>query len=232
MKKKALIFTMPVILALCVNSGLFGQQKQGELSIEESFLQEPIEIQIIREQGASSGREPKMLALEFIEEYMSGGGTTSTALNDILQDLSLQGTLNKERVAGGNDFADVRWTAAEKLGDVSGEQAVHILRRLVLNETEPAVAVSAIQSLTKLQAYDETTEQCVNICFRKFDTLRPDDRLALTVLDYYAAAPSPKPRYMGETINAVRVSAKYQKPVRDRAASLLKTLFGRKSNKQ
>ena len=229
MKNKTLVGTMLVFLALWVNAGLLGQQKQGEMSIEESFLQEPIEVQIIREQGASSGREPKMLALEFIEEYMGGGGAASPALNEILQDLSLQGTLNKERIAGGNDFADVRWTAAEKLGDLSGEQAVHILRQLVLNENEPAVAVAAIQSLTKLKAYDETTEQCVNICFRKFDTLRPDDRLALTVIDYYAGAPSPKPRYMGETINAVRISAKYQKPVRDRAASLLKNLFGRKS---
>ena len=218
---------MLVFLAFCVNIGLFGQQKQGELSIEESFLQQPIEIQIIREQGGASGREPKMLALEFIEEYMNGGNQ-NPALNEILQDLSLQGTLNKERIAGGNDFADVRWTAAEKLGEISGEEAVKILRRVVLNENEPAVAVSAIHSLAKLQAYDETTEQCVNICFRKFDTLRPDDRLALAVIEYYSVAPSPKPRYMGETINAVRVSAKYQKPVRDRASSLLKTLFGRK----
>jgi hypothetical protein len=228
MKMKAPVFTMLVVLALCVHSGLFGQQKPGELSIEESFLQEPIEIQIIREQGESSGRESKMLALEFIEEYMNGGGTASVALNEILQDLSLQGTLNKERIDGGNDFADVRWTAAERLGSLSGEQVIHILRRLVLNEKEPAVAVSAIQSLTKLQAYDETTEQCVNICFKRFDTLLPDDRLALAVLEYYAAAPSPKPRYMGQTISSVRVSAKYQKPVRERASSLLKILFGRK----
>ena len=219
---------MLIALVPCVQGGLFGQQKQSELSIEESFLQEPIEVQIIREQSKSAGREPKIFALEFIEEYMSGGGAKSTALNEILQDLSLQGTLNRERIAGGNDFADVRWTAAEKLGNISGEQAVHILRQIVINENEPAVAVSAIQSLTKLQAYDETTEQCVNICFRKFDTLRPDDRLALTVLDYYEGAPSPKPRYMGETISSVRISAKYQKPVRDRANSLLKTLFGRK----
>jgi hypothetical protein len=224
--KKAVVLSAVALLGVCSASRLAAQQVQKELSIEESFLQEPIEIQIIREQGEASDRESKLLALEFIKDYLDGGNRTA-AVREILRGLSLQGTLRRERTDGrlSNDYPEVRWLAAEYLSEFPRDEAGPILRTIVLNDEEPAVAVVAVRSLKKVQSYDEDTTHSIEKSFRKFDAVRPDDQLALAILEYYAEAPDPKPRFMTETINHIRRSPFYQRNVRDKAQRLIKDLM-------
>ncbi|MDR2602254.1 MAG: HEAT repeat domain-containing protein [Spirochaetaceae bacterium] len=226
-KKQILI---AFLLASCFSPLIFAQQEQKELSIEESFLQEPIQIQIIREQSESIDRSGKIFALDLIKEYLDSGNK-SAAILSVLRRLSLEGTLNRERIEGrvGNNYIDVRWRAAEYLGEFTPEESGNYLRDIILNEEEPSVIISAINSITKLGIYDEFTMLAIEKAFRRIDAIRPDDRLALSVLEYYKK-PEKKSRFMLETINYIRQSPNYQKSVRLQAENLIKIFMSQNIN--
>ncbi|MDR0550833.1 MAG: hypothetical protein LBG72_02310 [Spirochaetaceae bacterium] len=226
MKKTAAVFIVPLFFAAGI-APLFAQQKQQETSVEQSYLDESIELRIIRRVAESESRESKLQALDFIHDYL-GAGNSDTAIVGILTSLSRQGTMNKERLLGspiGNDYPDVRWRATEYLGLLPKGVVEDSLRYILLNEEEPEVAVAAVNSLAKVGSYDTDTVIAIEKSFRKFDAGRPSERLAIAVLDYYEAAPSPKPRYMADTIDYVRSSPNYDYRIRAKADKLLKELI-------
>ena len=65
-----------------------------EMSVEESYLQESIENMIIREQSVATGRDMKLVALEYIGEAI-GRGNTSDDVRNALEYLALEGLTNQ-----------------------------------------------------------------------------------------------------------------------------------------
>jgi hypothetical protein len=226
---------------------LFAQMEDVP-SVEESYLDEHIELRIMSEGSKAIGRSQKLEALDFIEAYLEAGNVSPDAqkvLLGILINLSLQGTLHKERVngvPGGNSYPDVRWRAITYLGEIP--KSVYLssppprvkeaaapasivnnewmLQFILLNEEEPEAAIAAVTSLKKIGSYENNSIIALEKSFRKFDAGQPNNRLALAVIDYYDAAPAPKPRSMAETIDYIRGSPNYDYRVRARADKIIK----------
>ncbi|MDR2521598.1 MAG: HEAT repeat domain-containing protein [Spirochaetaceae bacterium] len=195
-----------------------------EMSVEDSFLQESVEIQIIRETASSNDRETKLQALDFIKKQLDAGVKTQE-IREILRDLAGEGTYRQERVDGrlANRYTDVRIRAAEYLGSFPKEQAAPILGEIIRNEKESSVITEAIYSLAKTKAYDALSQQTVEKYFREFHNRKaPDNRLAAAVLNYYAGIPNPKPDYVWQTVRDIASrNSNYALNVRNLANNLL-----------
>jgi hypothetical protein len=180
---------------------LFAQEK----SVEDSFLEETMGLQVIRETSKSIDRETKLQALDFIKTQLDGGNK-SPEIREVLRDLAGQGSYRQERVDGriANLFTEVRLRATEYLGEYSKEESAPILRDIIKVEAEPSVITQAVQSLEKSEAYDDITMQTVEKYFRHFHIRKPPDaRLAAAVLSYYNSAPEPKPDYIWQTVRDI-----------------------------
>ena len=63
--------TTLIIAALIVIPAVTGQsdKSNSEMSVEEAYLQEAIEMMIIRETSRADSREQKLIALDYRERY-------------------------------------------------------------------------------------------------------------------------------------------------------------------
>ncbi|GHT66006.1 hypothetical protein FACS1894110_08960 [Spirochaetia bacterium] len=227
--------TLKRLSALCVVfiiavSIVIGQ----EMSVEDSYLRESVEILIIREQSRTGSREQKMAALRFIGDAINRGNTGGD-IRSALEYLALEGIVNQTRENGKliNNFPDVRKQAITYLGDLGTAEAKNTLIKVLLADPEPIVLQEAVKSLTKTGLNDnEESVAAIALLVSRFDVLNPDNLLALSAVDAFEkfAAANNGIRDPNVVRALIRISeGRYFKPVQERAKQVLADLrkYGR-----
>jgi len=227
-------FSILIAAAVIFVSTATAQNQRREMSVEESYLQESIEIMIIRETARAYSREQKLIALEYIKDAIERGNTNDE-IRQTLEFLSREGRMNQARENGRlvNNFPDVRRQAARYLGQMGTEEARKSLLEICSFENEPMVLQEAIKSLGDIGT-NENNETVAHIAWvmTRFNNLNPDNLMALATIDAFE-----KIARKNEGLNspeAVRVlvlisEGQYITPVKERARQLLAELrtYGR-----
>jgi HEAT repeat protein len=220
-----------LILAAIISVSAVVAQTNPEMTVEESYLQESIELMIIRETARASSREQKFIALEYIGDAIDRG-SRSDDIRQTLDFLSREGrrsiAMENGRVV--NNFPDVRRQSAKYLGQLGTEEAKKSLLDICQFENEPMVLQEAIKSLGDIGNNDNNeTVVIIAWAFSKFDNLNPDNLMAIATIDAFE-----KIARENNGINspeAIRTLSRiseghYITPVKDRARQLLADLRG------
>ncbi|MCL2209682.1 MAG: HEAT repeat domain-containing protein [Treponema sp.] len=226
LRRFLVLLTVSVILISNVPA-----QSNPSMTIEESYLQESIELMIIRETARASSREQKFIALEYISDAINRGNK-SDDIRLTLDFLSREGrrSVARENNRVVNNFPDVRRQSARYLGQLGTEEARRSLLDICQFENEPMVLQEAIKSLGDIGS-NENNETVVIIswAFSKFDNLNPDNLMAIATIDAFEKIAQRNNGISSpEAIRTlVRISeGHYITPVKDRAKSLLAELRG------
>lgn len=224
---------------MCIVAGFaFSQEKEEELSVEESYLQESMEVMVIREQTRADSRDMKLVALDFIKDAIDGGRANEEVTRS-LEYLALEGTVNRTRDGGlgrlTNNYPDVRTKAVAYLGELGTEEAKNAVVRVLLADNEPMVLTEAVKALGKF-SHEDNTEVVAAISWivTRFDVLNPDNALALAALEAFEnlAAANGGLRDPVAVRTVMRIAeGTYIRPVRVRALSVLRNLKDGGSNK-
>ena len=222
-------FLFLVVVFAILPMMLMGQSQ--DMTVEESYLQESVEIMIIREQSRAENRDMKMVALEYIGDVI-GRGNKGEEVHAALEFLSLEGVLNITRENGRvmNNYPDVRAKAATYLGQLGSTEARDTLVKMVSVDNEPMVLTEAIKSLATIGINDNNdTVNAILWTFNRFDHLRPDNLLALSTIEAFeklsASAGGIKDPAVIQTLARIAESGNYIRPVRIRARLLLDDLL-------
>ena len=200
-----------------------------EMSVEQSYLQESVELMIIREQSRAESRDMKLVALEYIGDAI-GRGNKGEEIRAALEYLSLEGILNKTRENGRlvNNYPDVRTKAATYLGEVGTPEAKDTLIKLVLADNESMVITEAIKSLAKIGLNDnEETVNAISWIVTRYDVLNPDNLLALSAIEAYEKIAEANGGIKDPSAirTLIRIAeGPYIRPVQDRAKEALMEL--------
>ncbi|MDR1100075.1 MAG: HEAT repeat domain-containing protein [Treponema sp.] len=231
------LFSAFCAAALFTVSMAMGQNSNAnqEMSVEESYLQESVELMVIRETSRADSRDQKLVALEYIGDAINRGNT-GEEVRAALEYLSMEGVMNKARENGRlvNNYPDVRRKAAEYLGDLGTPEAKNTLLKIVVADPEPMVLQEAVKSLAKIGLNDnEETVNAIAWIVTRFDVLNPDNLLALSAVDAFEKIAAKNSGIKDP--NAIRILIRiiegpYIKPVQDRARQVLMEL--RKYNAQ
>ena len=219
-----------LVLVIAITIPLMSFAQGRELTVEESYLQETIELMIIREQARTDSRDSKMVALEFIGDALSRGNR-SDELRQTLEFLSLEGVLNMTRENGRvvNNFPDVRKEAAHYLGQLGTPEAQETLLRMVNIYNEPMVLTEAIRSLGVMgNIADENVTSAIAWTVNRFHFNNPDNFLALSALDAFERIAAANNGILSDR-SALEVifriaEGPYIRPVQEKARMLLNTL--------
>lgn len=162
-----------------------GAQDGADQTIEELFLGQQIELQIMRSQANSNDRDVKLLALDNIRT-MAESGSVPDGVYDILNTLALEGTGRQVREGNVlvNNFPLVRMEAAEVLGDIGGERAVNSLIDILRNDPEPVVLAEAAFSLGEIGINDNNVVSgfLVQTLLVENASPTPDNNLAFAII--------------------------------------------------
>jgi len=225
-------FSILIITAVIIVSTAAAQSNstaKREMSVEESYLQESIEMMIIRETARAYTREQKMIALEYINDALDRG-STNDEIRQTLEFLSREGRMNMARENGRlmNNFPEVRRQSAKYLGKMGTEEARKSLLEICTFENEPMVLQEAIKSLGDIGTNDnnETVTHIAWIMSR-FNSTNPDNLMALATIDAFEkiarknngiSAPE-----VPRVLNLI-AEGQYVTPVKERARQLLAEL--------
>jgi len=222
-------FCIFVITAVIIVSTAAAQPAKKEMSVEETYLQESIELMIIRETARAHSREQKLIALEYIADAIDRGNT-SDDIRQTLEYLSKEGRMIQARENGRlvNNFPDVRRQAAKYLGQLGTEEAQRSLLDICQYENEPMVIQEAIKSLGDIGT-NENNETVAHIAwiFMRFDHTNPDNIMAIATIDAFERiARANDGLNSPEAIRVLgRISeGQYMNPVKERARMLLAEL--------
>jgi hypothetical protein len=226
--RRLMCFITLVVMAV---AGLAGQDSRSGrgISQEESYLQESIDMMMIREQSRSASREVQELALVNIEAALERG-TRNDEIRIALETLSLEGIVNRTMENGVivNNFPGVRSKAARCLGIMGGSQAQTILMRMLGAETQTQVLAEVVNALMVVGLnQNNATVALITNRLNHFDVTFPDNLLALAALGAYERFASQNNwRLDADTEDLlVRISnGRYQSTVRARARDLLAKL--------
>jgi len=225
-------FSILIIAALIAVPSVMGQQSSNsgsnsEMSVEEAYLQEAIEMMIIRETSRTDSREQKLIALEYIASALERG-STNDEIRTTLEFLSLEGTQNQVRERGRlmNDYPEVRRQAARHLGTLGTPEAKAALIRICTAEAEPMVLQEAVKSLGAIGTNDndDSVAAIVWIANRFNYYTAPDNLLALAAVDslHKIAQRNNGIRDPGAIQLLIRIAeGSYAPPVRERARQAL-----------
>ena len=200
-----------------------------EMSVEQSYLQESVELMIIREQSRAESRDMKLVALEYIGDAINRGNT-GDEIRSALEYLAMEGVVNKTRENGRliNNYTDVRTKAATYLGSLGTVEAKDTLIKMVLADNEPMVLTEAIKSLSKIGINDnDETANAISWIVTRYDVLNPDNLLALSALDAFEklASSGNGIRDPSTIRTIIRIAeGPYIRPVQERAREVLMTL--------
>lgn len=181
-------FSILILAVTAVTVTAAAQSNSGrEMTVEQSYLQESIEIMIIRETARASTREQKLISLEYIGDAIERGNT-SDEIRQTLDFLSSEGRRNIARESGRivNNFPDVRRQATRYLGQIGTEEARQSLISILQNENEPMVLQEAIKALGDIGT-NENNETVAQIAWvmRRYDSLNPDNIMAVATIDAF-----------------------------------------------
>ncbi len=179
-----------VLVLLILSSGFAFAQSDGDRpsTIEDVFLRQQIELQILASQARSTERENKLVALETVRKmYESGDLQASPETFAIIELLATEGTSNQVRQSGRviNNYPVVRKEAAALLGDVGGPRAQSVLLVMVREDPEPMVLAEAVYALGKIgpqENADMVANHIVYTLTRENAKISPDNNLALATL--------------------------------------------------
>jgi HEAT repeat protein len=232
LKRLSVLMVMAVIAVVAVSAqtGTTTTTKsEKEMTVEQSYLQETVELMIIRETARSETRDQKFIALGYIKDALDRG-STNDEIRQTLEFLSREGrmTVSRENGRVTNNFPDVRRQAAKYLGQMGTEEAQKSLMEITRFENEPMVLQEAIKSLGDI-GLNENNETITHIAWiaRKFDNLYPDNLLAIATIDAFEKL-SKKSNGL-DSPEAIQVLARisegnYVTPVKERARQLLADL--------
>jgi HEAT repeat protein len=143
-----------ILFCLIISIGYTQEEEAVEdLTIEELYLSQDIELQIIRSQALSNDRAMKMLAIQTIRSMMQEGSLENNpGIFTVLSSLSFEGTNRQVREAGSivNNYPMVRKEAANILGEVGGDRARGILMNILEVDPETMVLSEAVYALGKI----------------------------------------------------------------------------------
>jgi HEAT repeat protein len=200
-----------------------------EMSVEESYLQQSVELMIIREQSRAESRDMKLVALEYIGDAIDRGNT-GEEVRSALEFLGLEGILNKTLENGRivNNYPDVRAKAAAYLGELGTQEAKNTLVRMCLADNEPMVITEAVKSLAKIGINDNgETVGAITMVVKRYNALEADNLLALSAIEAYEKLAESSGKIDAEairTLGAIADNGKYMKQVQHRALQALDTL--------
>ena len=232
--------TLVVILALTVVAGgwVFAQSSDDNdrpATIEELYLSQEIEIQIISSQARSNDRDSKLLAIETVRKlYDSGDLRITPELFTVIESLATEGTSREVRSGGRvvNYFPVVRKEAAALLGDIGGQGASNVLLEMVREDPEPMVLAEAIYAVGKIGLNEDNrvTDHLVFVLTRENAKPAPDNNLALSTLLSLQKLVDQGVTLDTDTIGLIidiSTNYRYITIVRDRARDVLAGLTGR-----
>jgi hypothetical protein len=227
--KRILAALMLVMLAGAYSA--FAQSTRGEKTVEESYLQESLEVMIIREQAFAESKDLKMLALQYIGQAITEG-RPNPEIRKALEFLATESTSTIIRSGGTgrilNNFPDVRREASLLLGSFPSEEAKDTLLKVAMTDNEPMVIAAAIKSLGKIAINtNEEVSRSIAAVVNRFDVLHPDNMLAFeSILAFEAIAEADNGIRDQSAIRAIMriADGNYITPVRNRAKELLSTL--------
>jgi hypothetical protein len=233
LKRFSVLVLTAVAAVLAAVPAVSAQTNSGkEMTVEESYLQESIELMIIRETARAESREQKLIALDYIRDAI-GRGSKNDEIRQTLEFLSREGrrTVSRENGRITNNFPDVRRQAAKYLGQMGTEEAQRSLMEITQFENEPMVLQEAIKSLGDI-GLNNNNETVTHIAWivRKFDNLNPDNLMAIATIDAFEKIADKNDGLNSqEAIQIlVRISeGNYVTPVRERARQLLADLRSR-----
>ena len=222
-------FFILIVTALFAVSAAMGQSSGREMTIEESYLQEIIELTIIRETSRADSLDQKLVALEFIGEAINRGNTSENIRRE-LEYLSFEGTVSQARENGRlvNNYPQVRREAARYLGQIGTEEATETLLKICLADNEPMVLQEAVKALGDIGINNnDKTIDTITWIVRRFDVLNPDNLLALSAIEAFEKIA--KKNNGGLNSDAVQLLIRisegpYIRPVQNRAKQLISDL--------
>ncbi len=127
-----------------------------DVTIEQLYLSQDIELQILRSQATSNDRQIQMLALQSIRSMSQDGSNNNPGVTAVLQALATEGLQRQVREGNivANNFPDVRREACNLLGEVGGQAAKDTLLTVLLEDKEPMVLAEAAYALGKIGLND------------------------------------------------------------------------------
>ena len=216
--------------AISAVTGQSGSSSREETSIEESYLQEAIELMIIRETSRSDSMDQKLIALERIGNAIERG-STNEELRTSLEYLALEGTQNRIRQGGRamNNFPTVRRQAVKYLGTLGTPEAKNALIRVCLADNEPMVLQEAFKSLGDigLNENNEAASAIVWVATKYNNSTAPDNLLALSALDTLEKLARKDKKIDSESVLFIAKISEgpYALPVRERARQTLVNMW-------
>jgi hypothetical protein len=244
--KRSLASVLVLLVALS-GTVMAQSDEDSRPSVEDVFLRQQIELQILRSQARSTDQESKLLALETVRDmYTSGDVQASRELFDVIELLATEGTSNQVRHGGRviNNYPIVRKEAAALLGDIGAgadeevvERAQEVLMRVIREDPEPMVLAEAIYALGKIgpSNADMVADHIVFTLTRENAMLAPDNNLAIASLYalerlFDAGLEFDDPGQLQDTVGLIidiSTNYSYITIVRDKARDLLDHLTGR-----
>jgi len=224
------VFILLVTAVIIVSTAAAQNNSRSEMSVEESYLRESIELMVIRETARAYTREQKLIALEYIGEALDHGNTNDE-IRQTLDYLSREGRASTARENGRivNNFPDVRRQSAKYLGQIGTEEARKTLIEVISFENEPLVIQEAIKSLGDIGSNpnNETVMHISWVMNRYTNTLGPDNLMALATIDAFEKIAKKNNGFNSpEALRTLILISEgiYVTPVRERAKQLIADL--------
>jgi HEAT repeat protein len=182
--KRTILFGMLVLLAMPLVAQDEGEE-QASRTIEELYLSQDLELQIMRSQALADDRDLKRLALRGVRD-MIASGTQNDGVYVILESLANEGVARQVRSSGSviNNFPEIRREATELLGEVGGERAKNSLLRIIRDDPEPMVLAEAAYALGRigLNENNEVSDHMIQALLRENASATPDNNLAFSII--------------------------------------------------
>jgi HEAT repeat protein len=187
----AVILVVAATGAVSQNQSSQNGQQNGEeerlQTIEELYLSQDVELQILRSQALSNERETKLLALQSIRSMLQDGGIANRQeMLLILESLATEGTRREVRSGGAvvNNYPEIRRQAVNVMGDMEGEEVKDSLVTVLQVEQEPMVLAEAVYALGRIE--DDTDSRTLDyigrVLSRENVKRAPDNNLAFASL--------------------------------------------------
>jgi len=198
------------------------QSSDSDLSVEESYLQEAVDLMIVRETSKQDSLEQKLIALAFIGSLIEQG-STNEEIRTTLERLSLEGTNVQAREKGRlkNDYPEVRRQAARYLSAFGSEEAKIALIKVCVSDNEPLVLQEAIKSLGIIgrDTDGEAVGTIVWVANKFHNTISPDNLIALAAIDALDKIAKKNKNVREDAFNLlIKISeGSYSPPVREKA---------------
>ena len=207
------------------------------LSVEDVYLQQSAEMQVIRDLSSDTGRDLKTIALDYIGEIIDRGDADD-GVRKILADLTMDGVRNQVRLNGRvmNNYPDLRIRAVSYLTKLGTPEAnTSLLEILSLaaaqasaGEEDPSVITAAIKGVAQIGRTDDDGEslRVINAVYGRYNLMKPDNALAMAVISAIDSFTEKGVRDDGSLGVLISIQANYDyiKVVRDRAAAAVTKL--------